>query len=59
MAREFLRTMAQPYDRGAVGKSLLSEAALAALEAAGGMEGAAAAAAAQPPLTGAAGALGP
>ncbi|GLC50207.1 hypothetical protein PLESTB_000354200 [Pleodorina starrii] len=27
VAREFLRTMAQPYDRGAVGKSLLSEAA--------------------------------
>ncbi|KAG2438141.1 hypothetical protein HXX76_005750 [Chlamydomonas incerta] len=56
VAREFLRSMAQPYDRGAVGKSLLSEAALAALEAAGGMEGAAAAAAAAPA---AAPALGP
>ncbi|KXZ50909.1 hypothetical protein GPECTOR_14g156 [Gonium pectorale] len=43
VAREFLRTMAQPYDRGAVGKSLLSEAALEALEAAGGLEGAGAA----------------
>ncbi|GFR48544.1 hypothetical protein Agub_g10443, partial [Astrephomene gubernaculifera] len=43
VAREFLRSMAQPYDRGAVGKSLLSEAALAALEAAGGLEGAGAA----------------
>ncbi|KAG2491377.1 hypothetical protein HYH03_010374, partial [Edaphochlamys debaryana] len=40
VAREFLRSMAQPYDRGAVGKSLLSEEALAALEAAGGVEGA-------------------
>lgn len=43
VAREFLRAMAQPYDRGAVGKSLLSEAALEALEAAGGLEGAGAA----------------
>ncbi|GIL44773.1 hypothetical protein Vafri_2276 [Volvox africanus] len=43
VAREFLRAMAQPYDRGAVGKSLLSEAALAALDAAGGLDGAGAA----------------
>lgn len=32
IARDFMRTMAQPYDRGAVGKSLLNEAAVNALE---------------------------
>ena len=32
IAREFMRDMAQPYDRGAVGKSLLSEAAVNALD---------------------------
>jgi len=46
IAREFMRSMAQPYDRSAVGRSLLSEAAVNALdtarapvamEAAGGM----------------------
>lgn len=31
IAREFMRSMAQPYDRGAVGKSLLSEEAVNAL----------------------------
>jgi len=31
VAREFMRSMAQPYDKGIVGKSLLSEAAVNAL----------------------------
>lgn len=31
VARDFMRQMAQPYDKGAVGKSLLSEAAVNAL----------------------------
>eukprot|EP00877_Chromochloris_zofingiensis_P005022 jgi/Chrzof1/14520/Cz09g05250.t1 len=34
VAREFMRSMAQPYDKGAVGKSLLSAEAVNALEAA-------------------------
>ena len=32
IAREFMRSMAQPYDRSAVGRSLLSEAAVNALD---------------------------
>lgn len=32
IAREFMRGMAQPYDRNAVGKSLLSEAQVNALD---------------------------
>jgi hypothetical protein len=32
IAREFMRSMAQPYDRAAVGRSLLSEAAVNALD---------------------------
>ncbi len=31
IARDFMRAMAQPYDRNVVGKSLLSEAGVAAL----------------------------
>lgn len=34
VAREFLRSMAQPFDRAAVGRSLLSQEQLDALEAA-------------------------
>uniref|UniRef100_A0A061S9A5 DNA 5'-3' helicase n=1 Tax=Tetraselmis sp. GSL018 TaxID=582737 RepID=A0A061S9A5_9CHLO len=36
VSREFMRNMAQPYDKGEVGKSLLSEAAVNALAAANG-----------------------
>jgi hypothetical protein len=32
VARDFMRAMAQPYDRGAIGKSLLSAEAVEALE---------------------------
>jgi hypothetical protein len=32
IARDFMRSMAQPYDRAAVGRSLLSEAAVNALD---------------------------
>lgn len=32
IAREFMRSMAQPYDRSAVGRTLLSEAAVNALD---------------------------
>ena len=34
IAREFMRSMAQPYDRAAVGRSLLSEATVNALDSA-------------------------
>ena len=40
VARDFMRAMAQPYDREAVGKSLLSEEALAAMAAAAALPGA-------------------
>lgn len=36
VVRDFMRSMAQPYDRGLVGKSLLSEEAVQALEGGGG-----------------------
>ncbi len=36
VAREFMRSMAQPVEAGAVGRSLLSEAQVNALDAAGG-----------------------
>ena len=34
IAREFMRAMAQPYDRGAAGRSLLTQAAVNALDSA-------------------------
>lgn len=36
VTRDFMRCMAQPFDRGSVGSSLLSEAQVNALDAAGG-----------------------
>ncbi|KAL4423122.1 hypothetical protein ABPG77_004805 [Micractinium sp. CCAP 211/92] len=44
IAREFMRSMAQPYDRSAVGRTLLSEAAVNALDTAAPPPAAAAAA---------------
>jgi hypothetical protein len=39
VAREFMRQMAQPYDRRGLGRSLLTQEAVDALEAAGGAAG--------------------
>lgn len=55
VAREFMRSMAQPLDRAAVGRSLLSEAVVNALDtaaAADGDDAAAAAGAGDPMLEG-------